>query len=303
MTPSLIADASAPPAPMVLDTDELQRFDRYGPVYDGAGDRSVFYMPAAPWEADFVVQDDQLQINLGRYRCDAAVDSDRWIGEETFGTASTFMPAGSHFRGRADPSALGDHVLMRLPLGSFERAGDAAGLPPGSGRYSWGVSAAGLTSVGSRIRSVMLEGARSGYDGLQIECLVEDALSIFVDALVEKEGGHRQAGGLTVLQLRRVSQLVEDRISEQTSLDDMAAAAGLSRHHFARQFRETTHESPYAFVLERRLSRAMELMTTTGRGLAEIAFACGFADQAHFTKQFKKRVGVTPAQYRRVTCI
>ena len=288
---------------MYLDTDDLPQLDRYGPVYFGAKGRSVFYMPAGPWEADFVVHDDQLQINLGRYRCEAAVDSDRWFSEETFGTASTFMPAGSHFRGRADPTALGDHVLMRLPSGSFDRAGDAAGLPKEAGLYSWGLASERLTGIGSQLRTAMLDGARSSYDGLQIECLVEDALSAFFDALMDNAGRKRQAGGLTVTPLRRVSQLVDSDLSVPATLDDLAREAGLSRHHFARQFRETTHESPYAFVLSRRLAKGMELIASTKDALAKIAFQCGFADQAHFTKQFKKRIGVTPAQYRRLTCV
>ncbi|MEL6479060.1 MAG: AraC family transcriptional regulator [Pseudomonadota bacterium] len=291
---------TADPAIMSLNTDNIARFDRYGPVYQGVGQIGAFYMPAAPWQADYVLEGDQLQINLSRYRCEAAVDSDRWGLEETFGTASTFLPAGSHFRGRCDPDALGDNVIMSLPTGRFDQAAEAAGLPRGIGSYAWGVASDRLSEIGTAVRTEMLEGARDGFEPLGIECLIEDALSAFVEAVAEQQGAARRKGGLTKAQLRRVIQRIEDSLSDPVSLEDLAAEAGLSQHHFARQFRETTRQSPYAFVLDHRLSKAIWMLKETDAKLAEIAFRCGFADQAHFTKHFKKRIGVAPKQYRRL---
>lgn len=302
---SLLPPTRDPAEPDIMDlcSDDFARFEEYGPVYEGAGRLAAFYMPAAAWKADYVVEDDQLKINLARYRCEAAVDSDRWILEETFGTASTFLPSGSHFRGRCDPHALGDNVIMRLPRGRFDQAAEVAGLLPHAGAYAWGVASERLAQIGAALRTAMLQGARDGYDPLRIETLIEDTVSAFVDALAMRFGRTRRKGGLTTLQLRRVIQRIEANTSIPVSLDELAAHAGLSQHHFARQFRETTLQSPYAFVLEHRLSKAIGLLRYTGVRLAEIALSCGFADQAHFTKQFKKRIGVTPHHYRRVVSI
>ena len=57
---------------------------------------------------------------------------------------------------------------------------------------------------------------------------------------------------------------------------------------------------PDAFVLERRLARARELLTSTDLSLSEVAFAVGFADQSHFTRHFRQTVGVSPGQFRKL---
>ena len=71
---------------------------------------------------------------------------------------------------------------------------------------------------------------------------------------------------------------------------------GLTRYELARQFRMMCGTSPYRYLLMRRLDFAREQIARR-RPLAEVAFAAGFADQAHFTRMFKASFGVTPARY------
>ncbi len=104
--------------------------------------------------------------------------------------------------------------------------------------------------------------------------------------------------GLTPQQDRRVRDHVHERLGATISLDDLAAVAGLSRFHFTRKFRTTIGTTPHAFVLQQRVERARALLERTGTSLHDIAASCGFADQPHLTREFKKRIGVPPGRYR-----
>jgi AraC family transcriptional regulator len=92
---------------------------------------------------------------------------------------------------------------------------------------------------------------------------------------------------------------MRSRLAESISLEELAKAAGLSPFHFARQFKAATGHPPHDYHIRLRIDRAQELLRTRGRewNLAAIANECGFADQSHFSRQFKRVVGVTPGDY------
>jgi AraC family transcriptional regulator len=98
--------------------------------------------------------------------------------------------------------------------------------------------------------------------------------------------------------LKRVVEYVDANLSSRVSLLDLAAVAGLSRMHFACQFRAATGLRPHEFLLQRRVCRSKELMKGTSMTIAEIALTVGFLTQAHFTTVFKRFVGYTPRQWR-----
>jgi AraC family transcriptional regulator len=98
--------------------------------------------------------------------------------------------------------------------------------------------------------------------------------------------------------LRAVLAHVEDRLTEDIALADLAAVARLSRYHFARAFRAQTGETPHGYVTQRRIERAKRLMLERRLPLSEIALACGFAHQAHFTTAFRRVTGTTPGRWR-----
>ncbi|MFG1463175.1 AraC family transcriptional regulator [Xanthobacter sp. DSM 24535] len=108
----------------------------------------------------------------------------------------------------------------------------------------------------------------------------------------------RPKTGLPKWRLKRVSTFVDEHLSETVTLSDMAAASGLSRMHFAAQFRATTGMRPHEFLLRCRIERAQEMLTETSTSLVEIALSVGFQTQAHFTTVFRRFVGDTPYQWR-----
>jgi transcriptional regulator GlxA family with amidase domain len=98
--------------------------------------------------------------------------------------------------------------------------------------------------------------------------------------------------------LRRVEQHIAAHFERSISLFELANIAGLSRMHFAAQFRAATGYRPREYLLNHRIEQAKSLLTTTARPLAEIALAVGFSTQAHFSTVFKRISGHTPARWR-----
>jgi AraC-like DNA-binding protein len=99
--------------------------------------------------------------------------------------------------------------------------------------------------------------------------------------------------------LKRVLMFIEANIGERITLANLAAAAGLSRMYFAKQFRATTGMRPHDFILGRRIARAQQMLAESSDALVDIALSVGFRTQAHFTTVFKKISGSTPYQFRR----
>ena len=108
-----------------------------------------------------------------------------------------------------------------------------------------------------------------------------------------------RVSGLSKWRLRRATEFMAANLSEPISLADIAAAAGLSRMHFAAQFRVATGLRPHEFLLRRRIELAQKLLLTTRTPLVEIALDVGFKTQAHFTTVFARLVGETPNIWRK----
>jgi len=107
------------------------------------------------------------------------------------------------------------------------------------------------------------------------------------------------APGLEAERLARVRDYVQASLEQPFNLSDLAEATGLSLSLLARTFKAATGQSPHQYVLSQRVQRARELLAFSPLSIAEIAAACGFYDQAHLTRAFKKQLGTTPGAYRR----
>jgi AraC-like DNA-binding protein len=98
--------------------------------------------------------------------------------------------------------------------------------------------------------------------------------------------------------LLRARDLADARYSEPLGVDDLAAAAGLSRAHFSREFRRAFGDSPHAYLLTRRLERAAALLRTTDRSVADICLSVGLRSIGSFTTSFSRTYGRSPTAYR-----
>lgn len=102
-------------------------------------------------------------------------------------------------------------------------------------------------------------------------------------------------GKLTAQQLKQVIEYVHDNLGEELSLIALAEQVNLSAFHFSRLFKSSLGLSPHQYVLQTRLERAKKLITVAAElNLADVSLQVGFYDQAHFTKAFKRLVGLSP---------
>lgn len=101
--------------------------------------------------------------------------------------------------------------------------------------------------------------------------------------------------------LLRARDLIDGRYSERLDVRALSRAAHVSPRHFSRSFRRVFGETPYQYLLSRRLERARYLLRTTDDSVAEICLAVGFRSVGSFTTTFTRHVGVSPTTYRRAT--
>ncbi len=99
--------------------------------------------------------------------------------------------------------------------------------------------------------------------------------------------------------LLRARDLVDSKYAQPLDLEALARAAHVSPRHFSRSFRRTFGETPYQYLLTRRIERARNMLRTTDLAVAEICLAVGFTSVGSFTTTFRRHVGVSPTTYRR----
>ncbi|NEU71967.1 helix-turn-helix domain-containing protein [Hassallia byssoidea VB512170] len=105
-------------------------------------------------------------------------------------------------------------------------------------------------------------------------------------------------GGLSTHQLKRAIEYINDNLSKDVSLNDLAAVVGMSMYYFVQMFKQSTGCTPYQYILQCRVERAKHLLRTTNLPIVEIALQVGCSNQSHFAKLFKKLTQTTPKKYR-----
>jgi len=119
-----------------------------------------------------------------------------------------------------------------------------------------------------------------------------------INTLLKLAPSPQTQGGLSAGAMRRVREYVEVHLDENIDLAMLAAVAGLSVHHFARQFKQSTGVPPHHYLTQKRVERAQEMLAQTDLSLSEIAYAAGFSDQSHLARHFRHMLGTTPREFR-----
>jgi AraC-like DNA-binding protein len=98
--------------------------------------------------------------------------------------------------------------------------------------------------------------------------------------------------------LRRARDLMDREYERPLDVPAMARAAHASPSHFARQFREAYGETPYAYLMTRRIERAKALLRAGELSVTEVSLAVGCQSLGTFSTRFRELVGMTPGEYR-----
>ena len=204
-----------------------------------------------------------------------------------------------------DPDAVADAGLLgreRAPLGVQLRR--ESGVPArAEARPSSDQPEVAADDLVARQLAQALEAARgTAGEGLYADALrlalLARSLAKEVPAEQPVPPTERARSGLVAWRLKRVLAFIDQNLGGAVTLADMAHAAGLSRMHFAAQFRVATGLRPHEFLLRARIEQAQEMMARTREPLVQIALAVGFQTQAHFTTVFRRFAGTTPHRWR-----
>lgn len=138
---------------------------------------------------------------------------------------------------------------------------------------------------------------------LLIECLSQALIAHLVTSYSSDSrprlDPERSTSRLDDARLRRVLDYIHANIDQDLSLTKLSEVACLSKHHFARAFRDATGAPPHRYISARRLDHAVSLLKGSQSSLADIAYLCRFSSQATFTRAFRRQVGMSPGEYRR----
>lgn len=136
------------------------------------------------------------------------------------------------------------------------------------------------------------------YSEALVTQLCVHLLRHYVDTRVREP---RCPGGLSAAQARQVADYIESNLGADLSLESLSRIAGMSQFHFARLFKVRFGLPPHAYVQQRRVERARDLILHSDMAMKEVVFAAGFYDQSHMTKSFKRTFKSTPTQLRNST--
>ncbi|MBQ7299034.1 MAG: AraC family transcriptional regulator [Clostridia bacterium] len=119
----------------------------------------------------------------------------------------------------------------------------------------------------------------------------------YTGSLSMQNGGSRDEKN--VQKLKHVLSFIRGAYDRPITLDDMAAAAGMSPQYFCTFFKQMTDKTPLAYVNAYRIERASRKLLGTDLSVTDIAYSCGFNDLSYFIKTFKAEKGMTPRAFRR----
>jgi AraC family transcriptional regulator len=105
-------------------------------------------------------------------------------------------------------------------------------------------------------------------------------------------------GGLTPYRMRRVTEFIQDHIEEEITLNELARSVGLSPSHFCSLFHKTSGKTPHQFIQHCRIQHAKALLAKQSNSILDVALASGFRTHQHFSRIFRRHVGIPPSAYR-----
>ena len=218
-----------------------------------------------------------------------------WIDQATFVNGGVLIASGGaplRILWQSTPQALA--LLLAADIAATHFRPVARAMPSGSVLKM--PADPMLTSLAKVVAISGLDAADTRLQENVVEVMVARLGQISHERL---HAAQPRSGVLPSWRFRRVVTLVRERIGEEVSLANMAAAAGLSPMHFAAQFKATVGVTPHQYVLLQRIEEAKVQLGGSRASILDIALSVGFQTQAHFATVFKRLEQTTPSQWRR----
>ena len=135
------------------------------------------------------------------------------------------------------------------------------------------------------------------------DLLFESLARVFLIKLIQKYGDLPEdelefSSSFTSKHYQQVLDYIQEHYNQNITAEKLADVAAMSVAHFSRLFKKATTQSPIAFVMAYRIEQAKKKLSNHNMPLIDVALECGFADQSHFNRVFKKHEGTTPKAYR-----
>jgi AraC family transcriptional regulator len=249
-----------------------------------------------PSEAETVIIPEQV-LTLNLRRC--AVEYEDSTGDchgliRAKGSVVIEKRACEHrFRWTSPASAL----VVRLSDAALEEAAEVAPLTSEGVPVDRSIQDRRLSSLLFALEREQMHGYPAGrlfVDG------IEKALAAI---LVRYDGIARHSpqvykGGLAPYRMKRATEFIRAHIEENITLNELARNVGLSPSHFCSLFRKTSGKTPHQFVLQCRIQHAKSLLTKPSHSILDVALASGFRTHQHFSRIFRREVGIPPSAYR-----
>ena len=104
--------------------------------------------------------------------------------------------------------------------------------------------------------------------------------------------------GLAPFKLKQILELINDSLSEEISLLELASFLNLSQFHFCREFKKSVGVTPHHYIMQQRVKMAKRILKQQKLSIAQVAVECGFSNQSHLGRVFKQHTGTTPRRFR-----
>ena len=250
------------------------------------GDWRAELLPQASYDAAYIANTAVIGFAFDRQVGIHAFASDRRTGFQARSNGLAYVPSGCDVYSYSKQG--GEYLKIMIPPTQTTAW-------RGERRFS-DVVDTNAVHAAHRLRRLLL--AEHPVDPLTVEHLLQ-TLQDRVAGITENKNPAPRAGmWMTMHRLRRIDELIEARMAEKLTVQDLAVSLGLSTGFFSRAFKAATGKAPHEYVIDRRIARARALLQSNDGGLSAVALAAGFTSHAHMTAIFKSRLGITPSRLR-----
>jgi AraC-like DNA-binding protein len=235
-------------------------------------------------------------LNTGRRPITLEVKEQQGYRRVTLAPGTGWLsPAGQSFSLRVRGAT--SHACTRVSIdpARFEQlvGARAAGGGPATLHRTYEIGGSPILHL---MRALAAEARAGTPSGLAFVDALMRALGL---QLVQQAGGpvrrmERSRGGLAPGVRRRILERMEAQPDARLTVDELARDAGLSPGHFAHAFKRSVGRAPHQHLLALRLEAARRLLDAPDAVLSDVAWRTGFADQAHFSRFFKRQFGISP---------